>query len=275
MSPRPAWHADDALLRAYDRGTCDPGGAASVEAHLVGCPACRGRYAVLAEEPLHDVAWDAVLAGIAIPRAPVAVRALRRAGVSDADAVLLRAARSLDGSWIIAVLTVLAFSALAAIQGGPDARALYLLVAPLVPVLGVVVAVAAVDPLAELVSATPYSAARHALLRTVAVCAVAIPLVVLLGAAVPAIGGLAFAWLLPGLALTLIALVMLTWWTPLTTGAATGALWCAVVAGAYRVDDVAAAVGPRLSLVHLAVATCAAIVLAVRLRSAHVPGGLR
>ena len=134
------------------------------------------------------------------------MRLLRRLGLSEADAALLRAARSLDGSWTIATLAVVAFAALAAIDGGSSGRALYLLVAPLLPVVGVVVAFSSSDSLADLVAATPYSKARLALLRTAAVCAASVPLVIAFGAAVPPIGWLAVGWLMPALALTTLTL---------------------------------------------------------------------
>ncbi len=272
------WHADDALLTAYAGGDADVAASASVEAHLVACAACRGRLAEHvppASRRVAERAWAGVVAGIATPPPSPAVRLMRRLGVSEADAVLLRAARSLDGPWTLAVLAVIAFAALAALGEASGGVTLYLLLAPLVPVIGVVVAFASTDPLGDVEVATPFSAARLALLRTAAVCVTSVPAVVVLGLAVPAIGPLAFAWLVPAIALTLLCLVAMTWVGPAMAGAGAAVLWLAVIVAARAGDDVPAAVAPRLLVVHLAAAAAAAVVLAVRLRSAHAPGGHR
>ena len=269
------WHADEALLRHYVSGAPDLSVSASVEAHLPGCATCRERLAALGPDRALERAWSGVMAGIATPRPSPAVRMLRRLGVSEADAVLLRAARSLDGAWTIATIAVIAFAALAAIETGDRGTALYLLLAPLVPVIGVVVAFMSTDPLDEVAVATPFSADRLALLRTAAICVTSVPIVIAVGVAVPPIGWLAFAWLVPSIALTLLTLAAMTWLSPVAAGAGAGALWLAVVAAAYADRDPAAAVAPRLLIVHLTVAAIAAVLLTVRLTSAHAPGGHR
>jgi hypothetical protein len=196
-------------------------------------------------------------------------------GLSEADAALLQAARSLDGSWTIATLAVVAFAALAAIDGGAAGRALYLLIAPLLPVAGVVVAFSSSDSLADLVATTPYSKARLALLRTAAVCAASVPLVIAFGAAVPPIGWLAVGWLMPALALTTLTLAAMTWISPAAAGSAAGALWLLIVAAAFAADDVGAAVASGPVLGYALVSSLAAACLTVRLKSAHEPGGPR
>jgi hypothetical protein len=269
------WHADDTPLRRYLAGDPDLGLAASVEAHLIACAACRERIAALGPDPVLERAWGRAVAEIATPPPSPMVRLLRRLGVPEADAVLLRAARSLDGSWTLATVAVVAFAALAAMSSGPTGRALYLLIAPLVPVIGVVVAFASSDPLGDLATATPYSKARLALLRTAAVAITSIPIVIVFGAAVPPIGWLAFAWLAPAIALTVLTLAVMTWWSPVVAGAAAGGLWLAVVAAASAAGGVTAAVEPPLIVAYAALALLAAACLAIRLTTAHVPGGHR
>lgn len=269
-----SWHADAALLRSYAAGDPDVAAAASVEAHLLECGECRARLAgVRGPDPALERAWTGVMAGIGVPPPSPPVRLLRRLGASAADAVLLRAARSLDGAWTLATIVVIAFAALAALDGGERGTALYLLLAPLVPVAGVVVAFASTDPLDELTTATPYSAARLALLRTLAVSVTSVPLVVAVGAVVPAIGWLAVAWLVPAIALTLLTLAAMTWVRPVPAGAAVAVLWLMVVAAAFAGGDPATAVAGGPQLVHLAVALAAAAILVVRLTTAHAPGG--
>ena len=207
------------------------------------------------------------------PRAPFVVRLMRMCGLSESDGALLGASRSLNGAWLLATMAVVVFAAVAAIPSETQGQALYLLVAPLVPVAGVVAAFAAGDPLACLTSTTPYSKARLALLRTVAVVITSVPLSIAIGVAIPGIAWLAFAWLVPALALTLLTLVGMTWWRPEPVGIAVSVGWIAVIATARADHDIAGAVGFEQQIVYLAVAAIAAVALALRLGAAHTPGG--
>jgi hypothetical protein len=266
------WHASDEVLRCYACGEIGVAVMASVEAHLLRCAPCRERVAAVGAQPL-DVAWGRIADRIQVPRAPLAVRLLRRLGLSEADAVLLSAARALDGAWALATLAVVVFAALAAIPAVAEGRALYLLVAPLIPVLGVVTAFAAADPLADLTAATPYSKARLALLRAVAVVLAGVPIALAVGVAVPGIAWLAFAWLLPALALMLVTLVAMTWWAPEPAGTVTAIAWIAVLVIARVHHGATQAVSADLQLAYALVAVLAALALALRIRTAHTPGG--
>jgi hypothetical protein len=266
------WHASDEMLRSYARGGTGIAVMASVEAHLLRCAACRERIAPEVQAPL-DEAWTRVADRIQTPRLPFVVRLMRRCGLSEPDGVLLAAARSLNGAWLLATLAVVVFAALAAIPSAAQGQALYLLVAPLVPVAGVVAAFATSDPLVDLTDTTPYPKARLALLRTVAVVITSVPLSIAIGVAIPGIAWLAFAWLVPALALTLVTLVGMTWWKPEPVGIAVALAWVAVIAIARANHDVAGAVGIEQQAVYLVVATLAAVALAFRLAAARTPGG--
>jgi hypothetical protein len=266
------WHASDEMLRSYARGQTGVAVMASVEAHLLRCAACRERIAPEVAAPL-DAAWNRVADRIQAPRLPFVVRLMRRCGLSEADAVLLAAARSLNGAWLLATLAVVVFAALAAIPSATQGQALYLLVAPLVPVIGVVTAFASADPLAGLTSTAPYSKARLALLRTVAVVITSVPLAFAVGVLIPGIEWLAFAWLVPALALTLTTLLGMTWWKPEPVGVAVALAWVAVITIARASHDVTGAVGVEFQVVYLVVAALAAVALAFRMGAAHTPGG--
>jgi hypothetical protein len=173
-----SWHASDDMLRRYARGETGMALTASVESHLLRCGVCRGRLAPAVDAPL-EAAWTGVLDAIQAPPAPHLVRVLRRLGLRDADGVLLAAARAVSGAWTLATLAVVVFAALATFADAGRGLALYLLVAPLVPVVGVVAAFGATDPLVELASTTPYSKARLAALRTAAVLVTGVPLSIL------------------------------------------------------------------------------------------------
>ena len=267
-----SWHASDEMLRSYARGETGVAVMASVEAHLMRCPVCRARLVPEVDAPL-EAAWTRVADAVQAPRAPFVVRLMRMCGLSESDGALLGASRSLNGAWLLATMAVVVFAAVAAIPSETLGQALYLLVAPLVPVAGVVAAFAAGDPLAGLTSTTPYSKARLALLRTVAVVIASVPLSIAIGVAIPGIAWLAFAWLLPALALTLLTLVGMTWWRPEPIGVASALVWIAVIATARADHDIAGAVALEQQIVYLAVATIAAVALALRLRTAHTPGG--
>jgi hypothetical protein len=267
-----SWHASDEMLRTYVRGQTGIAVTASVEAHLLRCAACRERIAPEVAEPL-EVAWTRVVERIQTPRLPFVVRLMRRCGLSESDSVLLAAARALNGAWLLATLAVVVFAALAAIPSASQGQALYLLVAPLVPVAGVVAAFATSDPLVDLTGTTPYPKARLALLRTVAVVITSVPLSIAIGVAIPGIAWLAFAWLVPALALTLITLVGMTWWKPEPVGIAVALAWVVVITIARANDDVAGAVGGEQQVAYLVLAALAAVALAFRLRAAHTPGG--
>ncbi len=200
------------------------------------------------------------------------LRLLRRVGLGAEDAALLGASQSLRGPWTLATVVVLCFAVAASWPGAVLGKALYLLVAPLVPVLGVVGAFAATDPLTELTNATPYSKMRLALLRTLAVVTATVPLVVVMGG-VAHVGWLSVAWLGPAFGLTLTALVALTWWPPWVTGTGASIVWAVVVAVAFERHDLTAAIQLQAQICYLIVAAVTAAGLTARIRAAHTPGG--
>ncbi|MEV8517356.1 zf-HC2 domain-containing protein [Dactylosporangium sp. NPDC051484] len=270
---RESGHYDRALLRRYLGGDIGPVPSASIEAHLMACPSCRATLAELSDPATLRRAWDGVRAQIQRPVLSPPLRALRRLGLTERDAVLLNASQSLRGPWVLASAAVFVFVVAAAWSSSNLATACYLLGAPLVPLLGVVGAFVTGDSLAELANTTPYSKVRLSLLRTLAVMVTTVPFVVGFGAILPGIGWLSVAWLGPGLGLTLAALVLLTWWPPRVAGALLCAAWIAVVAVAFGRHDVVLTVRPHAQLVYVAITCVTAVALAIRIRLARTPGG--
>ncbi|MCD0448011.1 zf-HC2 domain-containing protein [Actinocorallia sp. API 0066] len=265
-----AWHVDDELVDRYLRGAVTMGLAASVEAHVTGCEECRLR--VGARVPPQVAArvlatWDDVRERVEVPRPPWAVRILRGAGLGEASAVVLGAARSMSTAWTAASAVVLAFAALAVMTGTDEGRALYLVVAPLVPVVGVAMAFGpTTDPLTEITRAAPFPAARLVLLRAAGVAVTSVPPAVVVGLLVPGSLLLAVGWLLPGLAFVVAVLAASTWVDPRLAGAAVCTAWaCAVGGAAGRAEGVLVLVGLGVQPLYLALAVLAALVLAVRL----------
>jgi hypothetical protein len=268
-----AWHLDDQLLSRYLADDVDMALAASVEAHLVRCAGCRAALAGQTNPVELAPVWAGVQAAIQRPPVPLPLRVLRRLGVSERDVVLLNAAELLRGPWTFATAVVLIFAVVASWPGNIAGQAAYLLVAPLVPVLGVVGAFAATDPVVEITNATPYSKTRLALLRSGAVIVTTVPLVVFVGAVMPGIGWLAVAWLGPALGLILATLVALTWWSPVNAGTAVSIVWAAVITAAYVRHDLMSAIERDAQIGYLVVAALIGAGLVARIRTAHTPGG--
>ncbi|MET7284521.1 hypothetical protein [Streptomyces sp. NPDC005573] len=132
-------------------------------------------------------------------------------------------------------MLVVAAGAMALGLGGgfSGTRALLLAIAPVVPVAGVALSYGPhADPMYEVAAASPGGGLRLALTRTLAVLAVSLPLLTFTGLLLPASGApAAAAWLLPGLALTLVSLALASFVGCRTaTGVTAGGWLCAVLA---------------------------------------------
>ena len=190
------WHLDDDTLRRYVERADSLAEGASAEQHLLSCEPCRAR--VNATAGVIDLAavWDRTRDAIEVPRPSVFERVLRGAGLPAGEARLVAVASAFRGVWLTGAAAVLAFAALAAAMGHARGLWLFLAVAPVVPCLVVASSYDPwMDPALEPELVTPYPALRLILLRTIAVLALALPAVLLLGLVVP--GEAPFAWLLP------------------------------------------------------------------------------
>jgi len=222
------------------------------------------------------VVWGRIREQAQAPRPGLVERVLTRFGVSEPDALLVAVAPSLRASWLYGLAVTLGFVALSAAYGGSRGLALFLLVAPLVPVAGVALAYGPdVDPSYEVGVAGPYSAARLlTLLRTAAVLATCLPLVLLAALLVPALSWTAVSWLLPALSFTAVTLAASTWTRPAVAGVGLGIAWACAVGSAAAQQDPAAVLGPAPLLVYAAVGVAAALVLRLRLRHLTLLGSL-
>ncbi|MGX1881229.1 zf-HC2 domain-containing protein [Streptomyces sp. NPDC055287] len=144
-----------------------------------------------------------------VPTAPA--RPARSVGGRFAPGVW-GAGPALRGAWVVAVVLVAAGAVgLAYGAGFGGARPLLLALAPLLPLAGVAVSYGRhADPMYEISASTPSGGLRLLLIRTAAVLGVSLPVLTAAGAVLPTDHGVpgAAAWLLPGLALTLGALVL-------------------------------------------------------------------
>ena len=261
------WHADDEMLAAWADGTLEPIGAASVEQHLVRCADCRAAlHGHVDPRPL-ELAWAAVSDAVDIPAQPLFARVARRLRLSEPTSVLLAATATLRTAWLAGALVALAFATIAASLAGQGGIAPFLLVAPMVPVLGVAAAYGHhQDPLETLVATAPYGRTRLILLRTLAVLTSALPFTFLLSLWVPGPAWLAAAWLGPALCLVPVTMAISSFVGPRTGGAVVAIAWSGVVVLSSRTLPATWPVEAAQQLVYLTLALVAGAVLAARAR---------
>jgi hypothetical protein len=227
------WHLDDDTLRRYVERVDSLAEGASAEQHLLSCGPCRARVntaATVDDFAVVDLAavWGRTRDTVEVPRPSVFERLLRVAGLPAHEARLVAVASAFRGVWLAGVAAVLAFAALAAVAGHARGLWLFLAVAPVVPCLVVASSYDPwMDPALEPELVTPYPALRLILLRTIAVLALALPAVLLLGLVIP--GEEPFAWLLPAVGFVAVVLAASTWVSPLRAAIAVSSFWVAVV----------------------------------------------
>ncbi|WP_394619825.1 zf-HC2 domain-containing protein [Lentzea sp. JNUCC 0626] len=188
-------HPSEPLLRRYARGDADIAADQlwAVEAHLETCAPCRGR---LAPEPIAEAVWAELVPQL--ERTPQMPRSRRRYWwVSPAA-----------GPWLAMILLVTAVAVVLDRVGFAvgDRVSVVLLIAPVLPVLGVAASWSrALDPAYEVAAATPRAGLPLVFRRTAAVLGVLIPGLAVAGL----VTGVGFArWLLPCLAFTLGTLAL-------------------------------------------------------------------
>lgn len=176
-----------------------------------------------------DANWRAINFELDAPIPSRTERVLRRVGFSSATARLVAATPALRRSWAAALLVVVLIG-LAAAGDNPDNISGMLVLAPLIPVLGVALAYGpTVDPVHEIGLATPIRGLRLLLIRVATVLSVAVA--VLSGTVLvsSASNSLAFVWLLPALAMTSLAVSLMTVTTPRRAVAAVSVGWAVLV----------------------------------------------
>lgn len=209
---------------------------------------------------------DAIMGEISAPARSRFERALLTVRVPEPTARLVAATPVLRWAWFAAVGVVLLFAASAgAEQWQPgDQLAVFLALAPLVPVLGVALAYGPhADRAYEVAVAAPLSGLRLVLLRTITVVVAAAAVSLLTVVAAPTEGWLRLAWLLPSLATTTTALALATRLGVRRAATSVGIGWLVVVVAVSQVrDDATAPFSAAGQLVALAVALVAGAVLA-------------
>ncbi len=268
-----SWHAETDLLEAYVEGSLDAVGGASVEQHLVRCAECRIRIAAVVPAPPLERAWSGIREAVQSPPLPLLARLARRCGVSEPTSVLLAATTSLRTAWLVSAFVAVAFAVVAVFLTDGEAIAPFLLVAPMVPVVGVAAAYGPQqDGLESLVVTAPYGRTRLILVRTLAVLVSVLPFTAALGLLLPGPLWLAVAWLGPALALVPVLLALAAFVGPRLGVAVVSIGWSGVVLLSVRVVPATWPVEPTQQVVYAALAVVACLVLAVRARQTRQIG---
>lgn len=259
------WHADGDLLAAYVAGRLGAIEGASVEQHVARCADCRASVTPLVDPHLLARGWAGVRDTVQSPPLPLPVRLARRCGLPEPTSVVLAATASLRTAWLVGAFVALSFATLAVVLAGGRLLAPFLLVAPLVPVIGVAAAYGPQqDPLETLVVTAPYGRTRLILVRTLAVLASVLPFTVVLGLALPGPAWVAAAWLGPALALVPVLLALASFVGPRTGVAVVAIAWSGVIVFPLRDFPATWPVEATQQLVYLMLAAVSVAVLAVR-----------
>jgi hypothetical protein len=266
-----SWHVDGTLVSAYADGSLDHARAASVEAHVVSCAQCRGLIATVSDRARLDAVWTEVRDGMDRPRPRPVEWVLQRLGVRAHVARLVAATPSLTASWFIAVSVSLAWAVVAA-RGSVRGFAMYLIVTPLIPLIGVAFAYGPlVDPVYDLSLAAPMRKTRLLLLRAGTVLVSSIGITAVTSIFLPSVGWTAIAWLLPALGVSLTCLALSSWFEAPVAAGIVGAAWVTIATtavaarGAADVER-ASVFTPQGQVAFACLAVAAVLVLASRAR---------
>ena len=239
-----------------------PALAASVEAHLERCSGCQARLVPTADLSRLDGVWADVVDAVEAPRTSLLERLLVRAGVAPDTARLLAVTPSLQLSWVTGTAVVLALALLVS-HSGERGLALFLALAPVLPVAGVAVAFGPrTDPLHEVAVAAPYSSYRLLLVRSAAVVAATMALAVPAALLLPSTPLVAAAWLLPALGLSTTSLALATRVDPGVSSAVMAGGWLLVALSGLRPERdplLVASVVPQVTCLVLFLAACAVL----------------
>lgn len=261
------WHTDDALLAAYVAGSLDALEGASVEQHLISCTDCRGRVGALVDSADLALGWEQVRTAMERPPQPAPIRLARRLGLAEPTAILLTASASLRTAWLSSSVVALGFAFLATKLSDGDALWPFLLVAPLIPVLGVAASYGPLtDPLESLIVTSPFGRTRLILLRALGVLTTSLPVAFLVGLALPGPQWVAAAWLGPALAMIPVLLALASFVGPRLAASLLAIAWSGLVLPSVRRLPATWPVEADRQWVFLALALAACVVLTVRSR---------
>lgn len=213
-----------------------------------------------------DANWRAITSELDAPRPGRVERALRRVGVPARVSRVVVATPALRRAWFLSIGIAVLIGLSAARPDDPDSVYALLLLAPVVPVLGVALAFGpAADPMYEAQLASPMRGVRLVAIRALTVLAVSIVVITTLSLMSPATRPMAAAWLLPALGLTSASLAAMTVFPPRRAASLVAVVWFVVVTIVREAaTDGLAAFGPVGQLLSVAVAVAGAVTIVIR-----------
>jgi hypothetical protein len=220
------WHASDRELERYANHTIPTFARASVESHLLECDRCRSALTAVHAPRVRKLADDETWSRI-IDRIDVTGRPFRSSTtalqVSTSSPLLILATLVVAFGVIISVAVASAAAPRASLP-------LFVMLAPVAPVVGAVLAFqTGIDPAGQLAAATPMASGRLPFFRALLSCSAALGAVALSSLFVPVGLGDVAAWLLPGLALTAFVVAISTWVDPNRVALLLVGLWALAV----------------------------------------------
>ncbi|MEM7272848.1 MAG: zf-HC2 domain-containing protein [Actinomycetota bacterium] len=174
-----------------------------------------------------DRNWRAITIELDSPRPGRIERLLRAIGFPAHITRLMVATPALRRAWFLATGLAILVGLGATDAGAPrDQLFVLLLIAPLVPVLGVSMAYGVeADPAHEMAVAAPIRGLRLILTRAAVVLACSSGLLGLAGLAAPGRTLMAFAWLLPSVGLTAVTVALMSMLSPRRAAAVVMVTW--------------------------------------------------
>jgi hypothetical protein len=140
-----------------------------------------------------------------------------------------------------------------------------LLVAPLIPMLGVAISYGdSESPFEALAVTSPYGRTKLIVVRTLAVIVTSVPAACLLGLALPGPPWVAVAWLGPAFAMLSLLLGLASFVGPRLAAPAVSLLWCATVVLSVRGLPATWPVESTQQVVYAALALLGGILIAIR-----------
>ncbi len=213
-----------------------------------------------------DANWRAISIELDAPRPSHLERTLRLARIPVPVVRMVAATPALRRSWYLSIVAVVMIGLGVADPTDDGSLFALLVMAPLLPVLGVAMAYgSAADPSHEIQVATPTHGLRLVAIRAATVLSVSIVIVVLLSLLSEAARPVAAAWLLPAFAVTAASLAMMTVRPPRQATSMVALGWFgAVLIARVAADDPLAAFRVGGQVAAVAVTIGAAVITYVR-----------
>jgi hypothetical protein len=203
--------------------------------------------------------WHAITVELDVPAPSRLERLVRRLGFPARLTRVALATPGLRRAWFVAIGVVMFVAMVSGDAQTVDNILGFLILAPLIPVLGVSFAYGVeADPSHEIGVATPMRGLTLVLTRATVILTVSALLLTISAMFNPTAGFWAAAWLLPSIALTFTTLAVSTWLSPRKAAALTAGGWMVsmlIVRGA--VTDRLAAFSPPNQILYLIIAAAA------------------